>query len=280
MLFENARRLLESLSEKQAVYDCLAAHNMKSDSDLWVDLHAKNLYPTTGLIKNLIRSSVRPELPRHATFCMDYSISEHQVFTMTTTGACKIRTAHGEWIDWQILIPSNVRKNATGKISKPRFTMNGPIGSGQVSYEIATVSATGASILGVDIGKRYLYSAVALRQDGTVSPWFVNSRTTNRMQDKERQLQVERARLRAKASRRGALGLVSPVLEEQRSGVGRKLTRVKAQACRVAADELVKLAIELDCGEIHVEDLRWLDSKAGKWDYSAFHSSISERCRV
>jgi hypothetical protein len=280
MLFENVRRLLESLSEKQAVYDCLAAHDMKSSVDLWDDLHAKNLYPTTGLIRNLIRSGVRPELPRHATFCMDYSISERQVFTMTPNGSCKIKTAEGDWIDWQILIPSSVRQNATGKISKPRFIMNGPIGSGQVSYEIAPVSAAGASILGVDIGKRYLYSAVALRPNGTVSPWFVNSRTINRMQEKERQLQVEKARLRAKESRRSCLGMSSPLLLEQCVGVGRKLTRVKAQACRVAADELVKLALELDCGEIHVEDLRWLESKAGKWDYSAFHSAISERCSV
>lgn len=278
IVFENIRRELESKRERVIIHEALTASHMEVTETMLRGLHARGIHPKRGYLTNLVRSHKKPELAHHLTLNLDYSVSNQQMFTMDARNHCRIRILDGSWLDYQVILPSSLF-NPTGRIAKPRFVRR-PDGSysGVCSYEYATESSDGSNILGVDLGRVKLFSAVALRSDDTYGDEYIQSRRSTGLMRKLDRLYDAKSRLwhkiqTAESYHSSATPRQSRRIIEYEALCG-KIERFKHSQALLTASEIVSLAKQESCGEIHMENLSWLGSRGGKWNYSDVQSAV------
>lgn len=123
MVYENLRRRLESQRDKVEIFEVLKAHDFKIDKELKDKLYSMNLYTTHGGLENLKDAGKPPELPRQASFVMDYSIYDKQMFLMDSLDNTKMKFKYSknDWLDLDIVLPLSIRLNMTGKLGQPSF---------------------------------------------------------------------------------------------------------------------------------------------------------------
>ena len=282
---ENIRRELESKKERQLIYPILEKHNFQNDNSLRQDLADHKLFPTYGLVNNMIRSRKFPEIPNTAIFNLDYSQSEKQFFRMEQNGLCHFKVGKKKWIDLQITLPVSLNGHLTGVISKPCFIKRKRDGRyiGKCSYEYQPLPVKGNNVLGVDLGKIKLYSAVAIDEEGNNSKEFIHSKKLEVQNQKLHRLCNERDLLFRKKDAYEQLG-ISEQLKPQRViknyfDVRSKISRIAHTQAQMVAHEVTSLAREKHCKEIHLENLSWLGSLGGKWTFSEIEKAIQDKAR-
>ena len=288
IVFENLRRELESKRTATLIWEELEKNNFDINEELFTNLHKQKIYPTRSQIANIKRSNKRPEIPTSAVFNLDYTISEKQFFRMKTNSVCKIKISKKDWIDYEIVLPSSIDHRFTGKITKPRFIKrkkdNKYIGICSYEYSIEDLDKDFNNILGVDIGKIKLFSAVSLTKDGVFSDEYINSKRLQRTQINIDNLYKEKQVLRDKLDSYEKLRLVDrPKYNtwlELYKNISRKIVNSKKSQAQLIAYEVIELAKQLKCKEIHIENLRWLNSQGGKWNHSEIHSKIEEKANM
>lgn len=290
----------DSLKEKTQVFDCLKEFNFNPKAvGLREKLESLNLYPSNSTLDNMARSKVRPDFPEHAVFRMDYACSDRQMCTfdsdnlilrvMTTPKKQAKEPGIDAWTEFKIILPSYIREQAQGKICKPLFFMDkNERFVCQIAYECVCESHPNfQNILGVDLGKVKAYSAAVLYKDKTCSDEFVPSKELDKLQNKldriQEQIDSDYAKIqRCKAYRstdKNCLKRQQARLEDY-SSARMKRTRVKEKAGWLIAEEIVQLAVDYECKEIHIENLNWIHNEGGKWDYSLVQQRIKEAAEL
>lgn len=285
MIFEQLRRMVESLRERQIIFDTLNSGN--PDSLLWARVNEQGVYPTMGTVANVRDSQTRPELPRHALFVLDYSVSDKDMFRQHGH-TFQVKTIDNEWIEFSVPLPLSSREGATGTVAKPQFrrTRDGHY-IGDLAYEVEISRApSDGSVLGVDLGKVKDFSAVVLHPDGETSQEYIPSRIIGRLSSRIDALNREKSAVRSKCWR------AKPYIESPHSlpdsvdrdsrrwnqiwNISAKIVRLKMERSRLIARDLVSIAVDNHCSEIHMENLSWLKSKAGRWEHSLIQQHICE----
>lgn len=281
MLCENIRRELYSKVERIELYDLLKEYDFETSSDFYEELNTKELDYTAGILQNLIRSKERPKPPESITLQMDYSCSASQMFTIDENYKCNIQLEDKSWQDYQIYVPVSVREQYAGEIAKPKFVKDRETGktNGFCSYRVKhDTHSKFKNIMGVDIGMVKLFSASILYPDGNYSKEFICSKYTDSLIDKLDVLYKERNILYGKTERCKDNGYDDTEKNKRRKKnlkfIKRKIKNLKSQIIGESASELVKLALDHEVKEIHIENLAWLESKAGKWNHSEFHKKL------
>ena len=288
IVFENIRRVLKSQQEAHDAWCLLVKHGMNPDGAYWDEAHAAGLYPTTGFVRNLIRSNTEPALPYHAILNLDYTVSEKQMFLASSDGLCEMKIGPDsmDWLKYQILVPASVDPLWTGRVAKPCFTHTRKDDwMARLSLEVKPREApvTDDGILGIDLGMVKPYAATAVYPDGSVSQEQLCSKRLQHLNRKDYRLVREKTRLEAKNDRCRVLNQghttwhMKPGMDASYAGVKHKIPRVKHERAVLQSVELAETATRLHCREAHVENLAWLDSRGGKWDHSAEQSEISDR---
>lgn len=288
ILFENLRRELESKRVSTIIWEELEKNNFNINEELFTNLHKEKLYPTRSQIANIKRSNKKPEISTSAVFNLDYTISEKQFFRMKTNSICQIKISKKDWIDYEIILPSSIDHRFTGKIAKPRFIKrksdNVYVGICSYEYKIEPIDKENTNILGVDIGKIKLFSAVSLTKDGHFSNEYINSKRLQNAQTKINNLYKEKQILIDKIDSYERLRLVDNskynIWLELRKNISKKIVNSKRSQAQLIAYEVTELAKQLKCKEIHIENLRWLNSQGGKWNHSEIHSKIEEKANM
>ena len=282
---ENIRRELESKKDRQRIFKILEKHDFKKDDSLRQDLANYKLFPTYGLLNNMIRSHRSPEIPDSAGFILDFSQSEKQFFRMEQNGLCHIKVGKKEWIDYQIVLPTSLNGHLTDVIAKPCFIKRKRDGRyiGKCSYEYQPLPVEGGGVLGVDLGKIKLYSAVAIDEEGNNSKEFIHSKKLEVQNQKLKRLQGEKTILFHKKNAYEQLG-ISEQLKPQRViknylAIRSKISRITGSQAQMIAHEVISLAREQHCKEIHLENLSWVGSKAGKWTFSEIEKAIQDKAQ-
>lgn len=289
MFYENLRRTVESQREKVAIFEVLKDSDFKIDKNLLDSLRSRSLYMPFGGLENLKDAGKAPELPRKANFVMDYAVYNEQMFTKDSIDNTKMRFKYSkkDWIDLDIVLPLSLRLEMTGKLGQPSFYLKNGQYVGDVKYYVEPYEQKeGKNVLGVDYGRKYVYSASVLYEDGTTSQQYLPSRRLQSLNFKKEKLITEIKRIREKISR------VEPHLASERvfSTTVRKqenrlkndldnrqrVINLKNEEALLSAVELVEIAIQNDCSEIHVDNLKWLKSKGGKWNFSACQEKLAE----
>lgn len=288
ILFENLRRELESKRVATTIWNELQNNDFEINEVLFNSLHKQKVYPTRSQISNIKRSNRQPELATSAVFNLDYTTSEKQFFRMEKYNICKIKVSKKDWIEYEIVFPSSIDSRFTGKIAKPRFIKrkkdNKYIGICSYEYSIEDLDKDFNNVLGVDIGKIKLFSAVSLTKDGVFSDEYINSKRLQRTQVDIDNLYKEKQILRSKLDSYEKLRLVDrPKYNtwlELYKNISRKIVNSKKSQAQLIAYEVIELAKQLKCKEIHIENLRWLNSQGGKWNHSEVHSKIEEKASM
>ena len=287
ILFENIRRELNSKKEAIIIYNELIKNNYLIDESLFDNLHKLKLYPTRSRIANIKRANRVPELAYNATFNLDYSISEKQFFRLVNNNICQIKINKSDWIDYEIIFPSSIDSRFTGRIAKPRFVKrkrdNQYIGICSYEYEIED-SGLEDKILGVDIGKIKLFSSVVMSKDGIFSDEYINTKRSQKIEDKINRLYENKQILYNKIKAYNDLNLTDSqkynIWKTLYSNISNKITNSKDYQSKLISNEVVQLALQNKCKTIHIENLSWLNTQGGKWNHSQIHSKIIEKASM
>jgi len=277
MIYENLRRLVESQREKVEIYQILEKHDFKIDKALKDELYSMNLYTTHGGLENLKDAKKSPELPRKASFVMDYSVYNDQF---------KFKYSKKEWLDLNIVLPLSIRPMMTGNLAKPSFYFKNGQYVGDIRYYVKPKNQEkSGNILGVDYGRKFIYSAVVLYEDGTISQQYLPSKRLQSLNTKKNVLINEIKCIKEKIDR------VEPYLESDKTlkttikkqenrlqndlDNRQKAINIKKEEATLSAVELVELAIQEKCNEIHIDYLKWLKSKGGKWNFALCQEKLT-----
>ena len=290
MLCDNLLRIVKSKDNAIVCFNALKNNGNKIDQDLFELLNDQGIYPTVGFLRNLKRSDEPPTIAKKATFVMDYSVSAKQNCQRIADNIFGFNYESGKYLTYEVVIPLSMRKNLTGRIAKPRFIKRKSDGRyvGHCSYHVDIPTVKGQNILGVDLGKKKLFSSVVLYSDGDYSDEIINSRLSRRIDEKLKRKLKDLERILAKNKTLEDLinrdiNLFNSHLEEIRQNrvnqimeLRGNISHTKRYIAKLIASEVVSIAKENDCKEIHVENLSWLESKGGRWNHSEIQDFITE----
>lgn len=287
ILFENIRREIKSKQEAIVIWNELVKNDYNINEELFKSLHKLNLYPTRSRIANIKRSNSIPELPRSATFSLDYTVSEKQFFRMKSANICEIKVGKKDWIEYEIVFPSSIDERFTGRMAKPRFIKrkrdNQYIGICSYEYEVGDYKLED-KILGIDIGKIKLFSSVVVDSEGDFSNEFINTKRSQETEYKIKRLYENKQILFNKIKSYEDLRLTNQskyeIWQNLYSNISNKIINTKDYQAILLSSEIVKLALEQKCNTIHIENLSWLNSQGGKWNHSQIHSKIIEKAAM
>ena len=290
MLCDNLLRIVKSKDDAIACFKALKENGNKIDQCLFESLNDQGIYPTVGFLRDLKRSDEPPTIAKKATFVMDYSISAEQNCKRIAGNIFGFNYENGKYLTYEVVIPLSVRKNLTGRIAKPRFIKKKSDGCyvGHCSYHVNIPTVKGQNILGVDLGKKKLFSSVILYSDGNYSDEIINSRISHRIDEKLKRKLKDLEHLLEKNKIlenliNGDINLFNSHLEEIRQDrvnqimeLRGNISNTKRYIAKLIASEVVSIAKENDCKEIHVENLSWLESNGGRWNHSEIQDFITE----
>ena len=287
ILFENLRREIKSKQEAIIIWNELVKNDFNINEALFTSLHKLNIWPTRNRIANIKRSNSLPELARSATFNLDYTVSSNQFFRMKNNNICEIKVGKKDWVEYEIVFPSNIDSRFTGEIAKPRFIKRKRdgkyIGICSYIYEVGDYELED-KILGIDIGKIKLFSSVVMDKKGNFSEELINTKYSQETEYKINRLYENKQILYNKIKAYEDLRLTSlpkyEIWKNLYSNITNKITNIRDYQAKLLSSEIVKLALEKKCKTIHIENLSWLDSQGGKWNHSQIHSKIIEKAAM
>lgn len=295
ILADNIINLLKSRDEQLKIYSILKNHSFEINSKLMQDLHSSSFYPSKTYLSNLARTRIMPMLPKHKIFQLDYSISAKQMFFMDNDLTCHFQILENRvakmlnvdgWKTFKIYVPTYVRSLDISKFSKPLFAKDPKTNRliGQVTYYFQPRDRqTNDSILGVDLGKIKLYSAVVLTVDGQYSNEFVPSQELQNLHYKLNQIK-DHNRLVFSKWKRVQNYFVDTLRQDRRytdyQNSRHKLKTLRTNISWIVANEIITLAVNHQCSEIHLEKLTWVNSQGGKWIFSEIQDKIKQLAEI
>lgn len=291
MIIEQLRSTLLSLKDKQAIAE--VCHNYDWDEkklqEIRSELGDRKLYPTGYYLRNVLSAKRQPVLPVSLNAQLNYTNGDKQIVQQEVIDNDSIKSeiqVNGEWVVLFIPIPKHLRDN-TGRYSKPIIQKNskGEIVI-RIAYEVITQDdRNNGYVMGVDLGKIKPFSAAVNYNDGSYSTELTYSKELERLNNKHLVFNRELSRLFKKAKRIEALLKGKPNayltqhyedILEQAKILRHKRTKLKDHASWLIARDITNHAIKHKISIIKLEELGWLGSRGGKWDYALTQSKIKE----
>ena len=292
ILIHNIISLLKSIKEQIEIYELLKGNAYKIDSELKKKLKEKKLSASRPYLEILVAAKSIPTLPDKKVFILDFSASDKQMFRIGKNGrSWKIKiyskeekekyNLESQWIEIETYLPIYIREGFKGEAAKPQFYID----RGEdrfvcaIPCKIETISNEYKNIMGVDIGRIKPYSATVIRKDGSISDEYIPTEELMKMSDKLDRLETHVKSVYKKHSRSKKYGNFTKRQKMRKTDYknGRKKrTNLKYQIARLIAVEVVNVAIQEECKEIHIEYLAWIKNKARKWNFSAIQKCIEE----
>ena len=287
MLYENLRRIVESQRNKIKIFKVMKDHDFKIDKALKDELYSMKLYTTHGGLESLKDAGKPPELPKDADFVMDYAVYDKHMFLKDSNNNTKMKFKYNktDWVDLNIVLPLSLRIRMTGKLGQPSFYFKNNKYVGDIRYYVRPCKQEKCkNILGVDYGKKYIYSASVLYEDGAISQQYLPSGRLQNLNFKKEKIMNEVEHIKTKIER------VKPYLTSNR-GINttirkqenrlkndldnrQRIINIKEEEAILSAVELVEIAIQNNCKEIHIDYLKWLKTKGGKWNFAACQEKL------
>ena len=292
ILLHNIISLLKSRKEQVEIYELLKGNAYKIDSELKKKLTEKKLSPSKPYLETLAAAKSIPTLPDKKVFILDFSASDKHILKIGKNGrSWKIKIYNKEekekynlesqWIEIETYLPIYIREGFKGETAKPQFYIDKREDRFvcAIPCKIETIPNEYKNIMGVDIGRIKPYSATVIRKDGSISDEYIPTEELMKMSDKLDRLKSHIEYVYGKYRRSKKYGNFTKKQKmrkiDYKEGI-RKRTNLKYQIARLIAVEVVNVAIQEECKEIHIENLAWVKNKARKWNFSAIQKCIEE----
>lgn len=292
ILYHNIISLLKSRQEQIKIYEILKSNQYKIDSTLRNKLVEVKLYPTNSYLENLAAAKDMPALPRRKTFILDFSVSDKQMFRVgKNSNAYEIKIHSRKevkdynletgWISFEMFLPTYIRESFTGKTAKPQFYWdhNKEEFVCAIPCEIKKLPNEYENVMGVDLGKIKVYSATVVRKDDSISDEYVPTEELQNLVDKLKRMNQHIKSVYEKKKRSSKYGNFTERQARRKLDYKRsknKRTKLQLAIARLVAVEIVNIAIKEQCKEIHLENLSWVKSSGGKWNFAQMQARIEE----
>ena len=292
ILYHNIINLLKSRQEQVKIYEILKSNQYKIDSTLRDKLVQEKLYPTNSYLEILASAKNMPILPKRKTFILDFSVSDKQMFRVGRNSnvyeikiynrkEVKSHNLETGWISFEMYLPTYIRESFTGKTAKPQFYWDNNKDEFvcAIPCEIKKLPHEYENIMGVDLGKIKAYSATVVRKDGSISDEYVPTEELKNLVNKLKRMNQHIKSVYEKRKRSSKYGNFTNRQARRKLDYKRsrnKRTKLQFAIARLVAVEVVNIAIKEECKEIHLENLTWVKSSGGKWNFSKVQACIEE----
>lgn len=292
ILYHNIISLLKSRQEQIKIYEILKSNQYKIDSTLRDKLVQEKLYPTNAYLEILTAAKDMPVLPKRKTFILDFSVSDKQMFRVGKNSNAYEIKIHSKkevkaynletgWISFEMFLPTYIRESFTGKTAKPQFYWdhNKEEFVCAIPCEIKKLPHEYKNIMGVDLGKIKVYSATVVRKDESISDEYVPTEELQNLVDKLKRMNQHIKSVYEKKKRSSKYGNFTERQTRRKLDYKRsknKRTKLQLAIARLVAVEVVNIAIKEQCKEIHLENLSWVKSSGGKWNFAQMQARIEE----
>ena len=292
ILYHNIISLLKSKQEQIKVYEILKSNQYKIDSTLRDKLIQEKLYPTNAYLETLANAKDMPVLPKRKTFILDFSVSDKQMFRVGENSnvyeikicsrkEIKDNNLETGWLSFEMYLPTYIRESFTGKTAKPQFYWdhNKEEFVCAIPCEIKKLPHKYENVMGVDLGKIKVYSATVVRKDGSISDEYVPTEELQNLVDKLKRMNQHINSVYEKKKRSYKYGNFTKRQDRRELDYKRsrnKRTKLQFAIARLVAVEVVNIAIKEQCKEIHLENLSWVKSSGGKWNFAQVQACIEE----
>ena len=292
ILYHNIISLLKSRQEQIKIYEILKSNQYKINSTLRDKLVQEKLYPTNAYLEILANSKDMPVLPKRKTFILDFSVSDKQMFRVgKNSNVYEIKIYNKKeikdynletgWLSFEMYLPTYIRESFTGKTAKPQFywDYNKDEFVCAIPCEIKKLPHEYENVMGVDLGKIKVYSATVVRKDGSISDEYIPTEELQNLVDKLKRMNQHINSVYEKRKRSSKYGNFTKRQDRRKLDYKRsrnKRTKLQFAIARLVAVEIVNIAIKEQCKEIHLENLSWVKSSGGKWNFAQVQACIEE----
>ena len=292
ILYHNIINLLKSRQEQVKIYEILKSNQYKIDSTLRDKLVQEKLYPTNAYLEILAAAKALPVLPKRKTFILDFSVSDKQMFRVGRNSnvyeikiynrkEVKSHNLETGWISFEMYLPTYIRESFTGKTAKPQFYWDNNKDEFvcAIPCEIKKLPNEYENVMGVDLGKIKIYSATVIRKDGSISDEYIPTEELQNLVGKLKRMNQHIKSVYEKRKRSSKYGNFTERQARRQLDYKRsrnKRTKLQFAIARLVAVEVVNIAIKEECKEIHLENLTWVKSSGGKWNFSKVQACIEE----
>ena len=292
ILYHNIINLLKSRQEQVKIYEILKSNQYKIDSTLRDKLVQEKLYPTNSYLEILASAKNMPILPKRKTFILDFSVSDKQMFRVGRNSnvyeikiynrkEVKSHNLETGWISFEMYLPTYIRESFTGKTAKPQFYWDNNKDEFvcAIPCEIKKLPNEYENVMGVDLGKIKIYSATVIRKDGSISDEYIPTEELQNLVGKLKRMNQHIKSVYEKRKRSSKYGNFTERQARRKLDYKRsrnKRTKLQFAIARLVAVEVVNIAIKEECKEIHLENLTWVKSSGGKWNFSKVQACIEE----
>ena len=292
ILYHNIISLLKSRQEQIKIYEILKSNQYKIDSTLRDKLAQEKLYPANAYLEILANSKAMPALPKRKTFILDFSVSDKQMFRVGKNSNVYEIKIHSKkevkaynletgWLSFEMYLPTYIREGFTGKTAKPQFywDYNKDEFVCAIPCEIKKLPNEYENVMGIDLGKIKVYSATVVRKDGNISDEYVPTEELQNLVDKLKRMNQHINSVYEKRKRSSKYGNFTERQARRKLDYKRsrnKRTKLQFAIARLVAVEVVNIAIKEQCKEIHLENLSWIKSSGGKWNFAQVQACIED----
>lgn len=292
ILYHNIISLLKSRQEQIKIYEILKSNQYKIDITLRDKLAQEKLYPANAYLEILANSKAMPALPKRKTFILDFSVSDKQMFRVGKNSnvyeikicsrkEIKDNNLETGWLSFEMYLPTYIRESFTGKTAKPQFYWdhNKEEFVCAIPCEIKKLPNEYENVMGVDLGKIKVYSATVVHKDGTISDEYVPTEELQNLVDKLKRMNQHINSVYEKKKRSYKYGNFTKRQDRRELDYKRsrnKRTKLQFAIARLVAVEVVNIAIKEQCKEIHLENLSWIKSSGGKWNFAQVQACIED----
>ena len=133
--------------------------------------------------------------------------------------------------------------------------------------------------MGVDLGKIKVYSATVVRKDDSISDEYVPTEELQNLVNKLKRMNQHIKSVYEKKKRSSKYGNFTERQARRKLDYKRsrnKRTKLQLAIARLVAVEVINIAIKEQCKEIHLENLSWVKSSGGKWNFAEMQDCIEE----
>ena len=292
ILYHNIISLLKSRQEQIKIYEILKSNQYKIDNTLRDKLAQEKLYPTNPYLEILANAKDMPVLPKRKTFILDFSVSDKQMFRVGKNSNVYEIKIHSRkevkaynletgWLSFEMSLPTYIRESFTGKTAKPQFywDYNKDEFVCAIPCEIKKLPNEYENVMGVDLGKIKVYSATVVRKDDSISDEYVPTEELQNLVNKLKRMNQHIKSVYEKKKRSSKYGNFTERQARRKLDYKRsknKRTKLQLAIARLVAVEVVNIAIKEQCKEIHLENLSWVKSSGGKWNFTQMQARIEE----
>lgn len=289
IIIDNVRLLLLSEVERLSIMSICEKYDYSLNSIAHIrdELTANNLYPTTGHLRNIVRSRGNINHKTNPRFMLNFTVEDSLTSKVKTTPdqVVYMVNINGEWLDFVVDRPVYVPK-FTGKVARPVFQRNtkGELYI-RVSYEVETAeySTTSSTIMGVDLGKVKPFSA-SVNTGEFYTTELAPTKETSIVASKIFVLENERNKLHTKIDncskvwdgKNNYLANKIERLYSEKRYVVNKLTRLRQSLAWLIARDIAYHCQVNGVDTVKLENLSWLEAKGGKWNFSDIHDTIHQ----